>query len=165
MEWIDIEVLNVFIKIGTIGLIVGVISVLLTESIKITYLTVFSKEYATRNRFSWWVNLVTVLGIAHISTFIYEVETNGQIIISAYIIQAEITVIFGWILSTLFYRIILKVVFTASEILIINSKTRRLEAQCDMIDLAALVHKNEIALKESMKNELLIEAGQALEVR
>jgi hypothetical protein len=165
MEWIDIEVLNVFIKIGTIGLIAGVISVLLTESIKITYLTVFSKEHATPNRFSWWVNLAMVLGIAHISTFIYEVETNGQIIISAYIIHAEITVIFGWILSTLFYRIILKVVFTASEILIINSKTRRLEAQCDMLDLAVLVHKNEIALKESMKNELLIEAGQTLEVR
>ena len=43
MEWIDIEVLNVFIKIGTIGLITGVISVLLTESVKITYGIVFSK--------------------------------------------------------------------------------------------------------------------------
>ena len=91
MEWIDIEVLNVFIKIGTIGLIAGVISVLLTESIKITYATVFSKEHATQSRFSWWVNLALVLVIAHISTFIYHIEINGQIVIPVYIIQAGAT--------------------------------------------------------------------------
>ena len=133
MEWIDIEVLDVFIKIGTIGIIAGIISVLLTESIKITSATVFSKEHATLGRFSWWVNLALVLVIAHISTFIYQVETNEQILFSAFIVQAEIAAIFGWILSTLFYRIILKVVFTAAEILIINSKTRRLETQIPLL--------------------------------
>jgi hypothetical protein len=133
MEWIDIEVLNIFIKIGTIGLTAGVISAGLTESIKITCATVFSKEHATLGRFSWWVNLALVLVIAHISTFIYQVETNEQILFSAFIVQAEIAAIFGWILSTLFYRIILKVVFTAAEILIINSKTRRLETQIPLL--------------------------------
>jgi hypothetical protein len=71
MEWIDIQVLNIYIKIGIIGLTAGIISAGLTESEKITCATVFSKEHATPGRFSWRVNLALVLVIAHISTSIF----------------------------------------------------------------------------------------------
>jgi hypothetical protein len=110
MEWIDMEVVGILMQIGTVGLIVGFVSVLLTESIKIALSLVFSKNNNTLNRLSWWTNLVLVIIISCIFIYVYLTGSGGAFRAATYVIHSSVTAIIGWILSTLFYRILLEAV-------------------------------------------------------